>query len=112
QYAKRDETRREHLQELLERFELRQFDRSYYRELIDWLMPLALQTTQGMVLAHAVANELRAPDLITDRRADRKNVCHCVDPRGAGNVPKVDGRAYRHASNRPRFDFAGASWRQ
>jgi hypothetical protein len=23
-------------------------------------MPLALQTTQGMVLAHAVANELRA----------------------------------------------------
>jgi Tn3 transposase DDE domain/Domain of unknown function (DUF4158) len=29
QYAKRDETRREHLQELLERFELRQFDRSY-----------------------------------------------------------------------------------
>ena len=50
QYAKRDETRREHLQELLERFELRQFDRRYYRELIDWLMPLALQTTQGMVL--------------------------------------------------------------
>jgi TnpA family transposase len=30
QYAKRDETRREHLQELLDRFELRQFDRSYY----------------------------------------------------------------------------------
>ena len=65
QYAKRDETRREHLQELLDRFELRQFDRSYYRELIDWLMPLALQTTQGMVLAHAVANELRdAPILL------------------------------------------------
>jgi TnpA family transposase len=60
QYAKRDETRREHLQELLERFKLRQFDRSYYRELIDWLIALALQTTQGMVLAHAVANELRA----------------------------------------------------
>jgi len=29
QYARRDETRREHLQELLERFDLRQFDRSY-----------------------------------------------------------------------------------
>ena len=53
QYARRDETRREHLQELLERFELRQFDRSDYRALIDWLAPLALQTTQGMVLAHA-----------------------------------------------------------
>jgi hypothetical protein len=49
QYAKRDETRRNHLQELLERFELRQFDRSYYRELIDWLMPLALQESNGIL---------------------------------------------------------------
>ena len=56
QYARRDEMRREHLQELLERFELRQLDRSYYRELIDWLTSLALQTTQGIVLAHAAAN--------------------------------------------------------
>ena len=39
QYAKRDGTRREHLQELLDLFELRQFDRSYYRQMIDWLMP-------------------------------------------------------------------------
>jgi TnpA family transposase len=64
QYARRDETRREHLQELLERFELRQFDRSDYRAMIDWLSPLALQTTQGMVLAHAVANELRTRHIL------------------------------------------------
>jgi TnpA family transposase len=64
QYARRDETRREHLQELLDRFELRQFDRSDYRALIDWLSPLALQTTQGMVLAHAVANELRTRHIL------------------------------------------------
>jgi Domain of unknown function (DUF4158) len=75
QYAKRDETWREHLQELLERFELRQFDRSYYRELIDWLMPLALQTTQGMVLAHAVANELRARRILLPTVALIEKMC-------------------------------------
>jgi TnpA family transposase len=75
QYAKRDETRREHLQELLDRFELRQFDRSYYREMIDWLMPLALQTTQGMVLAHAVANELRARHILLPTVALIEKMC-------------------------------------
>ena len=75
QYAKRDETRREHLQELLERFELQQFDRSYYREVIDWLMPLALQTTQGLVLAHAVANELRARRILLPTVALIEKMC-------------------------------------
>jgi Domain of unknown function (DUF4158)/Tn3 transposase DDE domain len=75
QYARRDETRREHLQELLERFELRQFDRSDYRALIDWLSPLALQTTQGMVLAHAVANELRTRHILLPTVAMLEKMC-------------------------------------
>ena len=75
QYARRDETRREHLQELLERFELRQFDRSDYRALIDWLSPLALQTTQGMVLAHAVANELRTRKILLPTVALIEKIC-------------------------------------
>ena len=75
QYARRDETRREHLQELLDRFELRQFDRSHYRQLIDWLMPLALQTTQGMVLAHAAANELRARRILLPPVALIEKMC-------------------------------------
>lgn len=75
QYARRDETRREHLQELLERFELRQFDRSDYRVLIDWLSPLALQTTQGMVLAHAVANELRTRHILLPTVAMIEKMC-------------------------------------
>jgi TnpA family transposase len=58
-YASRDETRREHLQELLDRSGLRQFAKVDYRNLTDWLTPLALQTTQGMVLAQALAEELR-----------------------------------------------------
>jgi hypothetical protein len=58
-YATRDETRREHLQELLDRSGLRQFGRGDYRSLTEWLTPLAMQTTQGMVLAQALAEELR-----------------------------------------------------
>ena len=41
-YASRDETRREHLQELLDRSGLRQFAKVDYRNLTDWLTPLAL----------------------------------------------------------------------
>jgi Domain of unknown function (DUF4158) len=75
QYARRDETRREHLQELLDRLELRQFNRTDYRALIDWLMPLALQTTQGMVLAHAVANELRTRHILLPTVALIEKIC-------------------------------------
>lgn len=58
-YATRDETLREHLQELLDRSVLRQFARGDYRGLTEWMTPLAMQTTQGMVLAQALAEELR-----------------------------------------------------
>ena len=47
-YAQRDQTRREHLQEILER--LKQFDRITHREIAKWLLPTTLQTTQGVVL--------------------------------------------------------------
>jgi hypothetical protein len=38
---------------------LRQFARGDYRGLTEWLTPLAMQTTQGMVLAQALGEELR-----------------------------------------------------
>lgn len=47
-YAQRDETRREHLQELLPRLGLVQFTRTHYRALLGFLLPVAMQTTQGM----------------------------------------------------------------
>lgn len=53
--ATRDETRREHLQEPLDRSGLLQFPWGDYRSLTDWFTPLAMQTTQGMVLAQAQA---------------------------------------------------------
>jgi len=43
--------------------------------LIDWLSPLALQTTQGMMLAHAVANELRTRHILLPTVATIEKMC-------------------------------------
>jgi Domain of unknown function (DUF4158) len=58
-YAERDETRREHLLELLPRLGMEQFGTSHYRALSAWLEPTALQTTRGILLVRAVVEELR-----------------------------------------------------
>jgi TnpA family transposase len=58
-YATRDETRREHLLELLRRLGKKQFTRTHYRTSVEFLLPLALQSTQGIVLARALTEELR-----------------------------------------------------
>ena len=63
-YALRDETRREHLQELLRRLGKQQFTRAHYRPTVDALGPLALQSTQGIVLARALIERLRAHDVL------------------------------------------------
>jgi hypothetical protein len=58
-YAQRDQTRREHLQEIFERLGLKPLDRIVYRAIAKGLLPTALQTTQGLVLAQTVVEELR-----------------------------------------------------
>lgn len=58
-YAERDETRREHLLELLPRLGMEPFAAKHYRSLSAWLEPTALQTTRGILLAQAVVEELR-----------------------------------------------------
>ena len=58
-YARRDETRREHLLELLSRLGLEQFGIKHYRAISAWLESTALQTTQGIVLAQTAVDELR-----------------------------------------------------
>src|ERR1700680_2585915 len=49
-YAERDETRREHLLELLPRLGMEQFGTSHYRALSAGVDPTALQTTRGILL--------------------------------------------------------------
>ncbi len=58
-YAAREETRREHVLELLARLGMKQFGAAHYRTVSTWLGSTALQTTRGIVLAQAVVDELR-----------------------------------------------------
>ena len=46
-YAWRDQTRREHKQELVRWLDLTLFTRDHYKELSQWLVETALQTTQS-----------------------------------------------------------------
>jgi len=75
EYAARDETRREHLAELLAVFGWRTFGLPERREMSAWLITLARGTDRGLVLVKALLEELRqrrilAPTLsVLDRLA-------------------------------------------
>jgi hypothetical protein len=58
-YAQRDETRREHLLELLPRLGMEQFGIRHYRAISAWLESTALQTMQCIVLVQTAVDELR-----------------------------------------------------
>ena len=58
-YARRDETRREHLGELLGTLGWSTFGLADYRELSAWLVGLARTTDHGLVLVQALISELR-----------------------------------------------------
>jgi TnpA family transposase len=58
-YATRDQTRREHQQEAMNRLGLSLFGAPQYRDLREWLVPTAMQTTQGITLAEACIAEIR-----------------------------------------------------
>jgi TnpA family transposase len=59
EYAKRDETRREHFSELLVVFDWRTFGLREYRELSAWLKDVARTTDQGIALVRALLVELQ-----------------------------------------------------
>lgn len=83
-YATRDETRREHLQELLDRSGLRQFTKTDYQSLTDWLTPLAMQTTQALVLARSLIEQLRARQVALPPVRVIEKLCAAVLTRAAG----------------------------
>ncbi|KUY95214.1 MULTISPECIES: DUF4158 domain-containing protein [unclassified Burkholderia] len=77
-YAQRDETRREYLQELLARSGLVQFTRRHYRGLSEFLLPVAMQTIQGIVLACAAVDELRRQRVLLPPIAALEKLCAAV----------------------------------
>ena len=58
-YAARDETRKEHLAELLAVFGWRTFGLPEHREISTWLITLARSTDRGLALVKALLDELR-----------------------------------------------------
>ena len=74
-YAERDETRREHLLELFSLLRMEQFSTRHYRALSEWLEPMALQTTRGILLAQAVVEELRKRPIILPSVAVIERLC-------------------------------------
>jgi TnpA family transposase len=74
-YAGRDETRREHLTELLLHCGLHSFGIGHYRSLATWLLPTALQTNRGIVLVGAAVDELRRRSIVVPRLAVLERLC-------------------------------------
>jgi TnpA family transposase len=103
-YADRDETRREHLVELHTLLGMKQFSTRHYRALSEWLVPTALQTTRGIVLAQAVLEELRKrlivlpPVAVIERlcgeaatQAQRKLFTHLTEDMSPEQKTQLDG---------------------
>lgn len=63
-YAKRHQTRREHLMEIQHLFHFQSFSLDKKKESVDFLAELALQTDNGLVLAKALIEELRRQKII------------------------------------------------
>jgi hypothetical protein len=63
-YAARDETRRQHASAITRWLGLRALDLHEHRALSQWLLPIAMQTTQGHVLAQALVDEMRRRKIV------------------------------------------------
>ncbi len=64
EYGHRVQTRREHLVELQTVFGFQPFTMNHYRQVVQWLTDMALQTDKGMVLATALMEHLRRQSII------------------------------------------------
>lgn len=63
-YGQREQTRREHLVELQTVFGFQPFTMNHYRQAVQTLTELALQTDKGIVLANALIEQLRRQSVI------------------------------------------------
>ena len=74
-YAARDETRREHVAELLLCLGLEPFTAEHARAVVSWLEPAAAQTTRGLVLAQTLIAELRKRRIVLPPMAVIERLC-------------------------------------
>ena len=88
-YATRDETRREHASAITRWLGLRPLDLHAHRSLSQWLLPIAMQTTQGMVLAQALLEELRRRKIVLPALGTLERLCAEVHTRAQRRIFKL-----------------------
>ena len=103
EYAARDETRREHLAELIAAFGWKTFGLAEHREVSAWLIALARGTDRGLALVRALLDELRrrrilAPALLRAR------------PPGLGRATSCPPRGVSGADRRSQSRGSGSGW--
>lgn len=74
-YIRRDENRREHLAAIKAAYGYRSFSGSDYRALAAWLLPVAMQTDQGLTLVRSALEELRGRKVILPRLPVVERLC-------------------------------------
>jgi Domain of unknown function (DUF4158) len=88
EYARRDETRREHLIELQHLYGVQPFTSRKYPEIAQALIPLADQTHQAMVLVRSVIDQLRSKQVIIPPLSVIERLC-------AEAITRAERRLYR-----------------
>ncbi|KVD75137.1 Tn3 family transposase [Burkholderia ubonensis] len=89
QYAKREETRREHLLELRAQLGLSPFNLSHYRTAVHALVGLAMQTDKGIVLAQALVEHLRRQAILLPKVAVIERICAEAITRATRQIYRV-----------------------
>ncbi|MFG6449105.1 Tn3 family transposase [Roseateles sp. BYS180W] len=88
-YASRDETRREHAGSIIRWLGLKNMGLTDHRSLSTWLMPIAMQSTQGIVLAQALVDEMRKRLMVLPALGTIERLCAEVQTRAQRRIFKM-----------------------
>jgi Domain of unknown function (DUF4158) len=88
-YAVRSATRREHLAELSALLGMEPFDRAHHHEMIEHVLPVAVQTTRGMPLAQAFIGELRRRRIELPPMATLERLCAVAATRAQRQIHQL-----------------------
>ena len=88
-YAERDQTRRMHAIDIIRWLGLTQLDASAHRSLAQWLLPIAMQSTQGPVLVQALIIEMRRRGIVLPPITTLERLCAEVHTRAQRRIFKL-----------------------
>ena len=98
EYAAHDETRREHLAELIATFDWRTFGLREHREVSAWLLTLARGMDRGLALVRALLEELRQRHILAPAMSVIDRLASAVRIAPAVRRPGVDRRSQPRAA--------------